>query len=247
MYFKKMLQLKQNKFKEMRVDFSTMKIRSLGIMLLIVLSSFVSFSQLVATFSSPDATQCPENLFTLNATNTTYGNSNYTWLITGPSSFSQTYTGSSIAAYLTVSGFYNVRLTVTDGVTSTSNTQNSFIQVYNRPTISYSVTPTTGCTPLVVTFNGSCSPGSGTLATFAANAGDGTAYTTEDFSHTFTTGGSFTPSVTATNSVGCNTTGNLTPVTVTASPSLTSPLNPNSICSGSTFNYTPTSTISGAT
>ena len=223
-----------------------MKIRSLGIMLLIILSSFVSFSQLDATFSSPDATQCPDNLFTLNATNTTYGNPNYTWLITG-SSFSQTYTGSSVAAYLTASGFYNVRLTVTDGVTTTTNTQNSFIQVYNKPTISYSVTPTTGCTPLLVTFNGSCTPGSGTLGSFAANAGDGTAYSTEDFTHTFTSGGSFTPSVTVTNSFGCNTTGNLTAVTVTASPSLTSPLNPNSICSGSTFNYTPTSTISGTT
>jgi gliding motility-associated-like protein len=231
----------------MRVDFSTMKIRSLGIMLLIILSSFVSFSQ-DATFSSPDATQCPENLFELVATNTTYGDPNYSWLITGPSSFSpQTYTGDSVAAYLTVSGFYNVKLTVTVGGTPTSITQNNFIQVYNKPTISYSVTPTTGCSPLLVTFNGSCTPGSGTLAGFAPNAGDGTAYSTEDFTHTFTSGGSFTPSVTVTNSFGCNTTGNLTPVTVTASPSLTSPLNPNSICSGSTFNYTPTSTISGAT
>lgn len=229
------------------MDFSIMKIRSLGIMLLIVLSSFVSFSQLDATFSSPDATQCPENLFTLNATNTTYGNSNYTWLITGPSSFSQTYSGSSVAVYLTVSGLYTVKLTVTDGVTSTTNTQNNFIQVYTKPTISYSVTPTTGCAPLVVSFNGTCTPGSGTLGSFAANAGDGTAYATEDFSHTFTSGGSFTPSVTVTNSFGCNITGNLTPVTVTASPSLTSPLNPNSICSGSTFNYTPTSTIAGTT
>lgn len=247
MHFKKMLQLNKINLEEMRVEFSIMKIRSLGIMLLIVLSSFVSFSQLDATFSSPDATQCPENLFTLNATNTTYGNANYTWLITGPSSFSQTFTGSSVAVYLTVSGFYNVKLTVTDGVTTTSNTQNSFIQVYSKPTISYSVTPTTGCSPLLVTFNGSCSPGSGTLGSFQANAGDGTPYSTEDFTHTFTSGGTFTPSVTVTNSFGCNTTGNLTPVTVTASPSLTSPLNPNSICSGSTFNYTPTSNTSGST
>lgn len=223
-----------------------MKIRSLGIMLLIILSSFVSFSQLDATFSSPDATQCPDNLFTLNATNTTYGNSNYSWLITGPSGYSQTPTGSSVAVYLTVSGFYNVKLTVTDGVTTTSNTQNSFIQVYSKPTINYSVTPTTGCSPLLVTFNGSCTPGSGTLSTFQANAG-GTSYSTEDFTHTFTSGGTFTPSVTVTNSVGCFTTSNLSTVTVTTSPSLTSPLNPNSICSGSTFNYTPTSTISGAT
>ena len=223
-----------------------MKIRSLGIMLLIILSSFVSFSQLDATFSSPDATQCPDNLFTLNATNTTYGNSNYSWLITGPGGYSQTFSGSSIAAYLTVSGNYNVALTVTDGVTTTTNTQGNFIQVYNKPTISYSVTPTTGCSPLLVTFNGSCTPGSGTLSSFSANAG-GTTYSTEDFTHTFTSGGTFTPTVTVTNSVGCFTTGNLSTVTVTNSPSLTSPLNPNSICSGSTFNYTPTSTITPTT
>lgn len=224
-----------------------MKIRSLGIMLLIILNSFVSFSQ-DATFSSPDATQCPDNLFTLNATNTTYGNSNYSWLITGPSGYSQTPTGSSVAVYLTVSGFYNVKLTVTVGGTPTSTTQDNFIQVYSKPTIDYSVTPTTGCSPLLVTFTSSCTPGpdSGTLSTFQANA-DGTSYSTEDFTHTFTSGGTFTPSVTVTNSVGCFTTGNLSPVTVTTSPSLTSPLNPNSICSGSTFNYTPTSTISGTT
>jgi len=222
-----------------------MKIRSLGIMLLIILSSYVSFSQLDATFSSPDATQCPDNLFTLNATNTTYGNPNYSWLITGPS-FSENYTGISVAAYLTVPGNYNVRLTVTDGVTTTVNTQNSFIQVYNKPTISYSVTPTTGCSPLLVTFNGSCTPGSGTLSSFSANAG-GTSYSTEDFTHTFTSGGTFTPTVTVTNSFGCFTTGNLSTVSVINSPSLTSPLNPNSICSGSTFNYTPTSTITPTT
>jgi PKD repeat protein len=220
----------------MRINTSTQWILAL---LLFFTSNFATQAQtLDATFSSPDVTQCPDNLFTLNATNTTYGNSNYSWLITGPNGYSQTNTGSSVAFYLTVSGFYNVQLTVTDGVNSESNTQNNFIQVYNKPNINYSVTQTTGCTPLIVTFNSNCSPGSGTLASFTANVG-GTSYTTEDITHTFTSGGSFTPSVTVTNSFGCVTIGNLSTVTVTNSPSLTSPLNPNSICSGSTFNYTP--------
>ena len=222
-----------------------MKIRSLGIMLMIILSSFEIFSQLDATFTSPSSSQCPENLFTLNATNTTYGNSNYSWIITGPS-FSQTYTGSSIAAYLTISGFYNVSLTVSNGVTTTTNTQNNFIQVYSKPSIAYSVLPTTGCSPLLVSFNGSCTPGSGTLASFSSIV-DGTSYTNEDFSHTFSSGGSYTPTITVTNSFGCFTTSNLTIVNVTSSPSITSPLNPNQICSGSIFNYSPTSSIPGAT
>jgi len=231
----------------MIVGITTKINKSLGILLLFLASSFIGISQLNATFSSPAASQCPNNLFTINATNQTYGNSNYSWEVTGPGGFSQTPSGSSIAIYLTTSGFYNVKLTVTDGITNTTNTQNNFIRVYEVPVISYVLTPTTGCAPLTVNFNGSCSPGSGTLASFASNSGDGTPYTTEDFNHTFTNGGTFTPSVTVTNSFGCNTTGNLNPITVNPSPSLTSPLNPNSICSGSTFNYTPTSTISGTT
>jgi hypothetical protein len=127
------------------------------------------------------------------------------------------------------------------------NTQNNYLTVYNTPTISYSVSPLTSCTPGSVSFNGSCLAGSGSLQSFQVNTGSGQTYNIEDFSHTYTTAGSFVPSATVTNSFGCFTTQNLSAVTVNQSASLSSPLNPNSICSGSVFNYTPTSASAGCT
>ncbi len=223
-------------------------IRRISLAILFTLTYLVSHAQLVATFSSPSANQCPGNLFTLNATNTTY--SSYSWLVTGPSSYSSTPTGSSVALYLTTPGYYTVKLTVSDGVTSNSSTQTNYLRVYNVPTVSYTVSPTTGCSPLSVVFNGSCTAGDGTLSSFSINAGDGNLYTTEDFTNIYTNNSAanvtYTPSATVTNSFGCITTSNLTAVTVKPSPSLTSPLNPNSVCSGSTFNYTPVSSLTPA-
>jgi gliding motility-associated-like protein len=225
--------------------FSNLKFKSIGILLLFLASTFVSFSQLDATFTSPDPTQCPSNLFTINANTTTY--TTYTWLVTGPSGFSQSPSGSSIALYLTAAGPYTVKLTVDNGVTTNSNTVTNYLTVYDVPVISYTLSAITGCSPLTVAFNGSCTAGSGTLSSFSANSGDGSNYTTEDFSHTFNSAGTFTPSVSVTNSFGCITTGNLSAVTVKQSPSLTSPTNPNSVCSGSVFSYTPTATPTGCT
>lgn len=224
--------------------FSNLKFKSIGILLLFLASTFVSFSQLDATFTSPDPTQCPSNLFTINANTTTY--TTYSWLVTGPS-FSQSFSGSSIAFFLTTAGSYTVKLTVDNGVTTNTNTVSNYITVYNVPVVSYSLSATTGCSPLTVAFNGSCTAGSGTLTSFSANSGDGSNYTTEDFSHTYNSAGTFTPSVSVTNSFGCITTSNLTAVTVKQSPSLTSPTNPNSVCSGSVFSYTPTATPTGCT
>ncbi|NBR13598.1 MAG: PKD domain-containing protein, partial [Crocinitomicaceae bacterium] len=224
--------------------FSNLKFRGIGIMLLFVACAFVSFSQLDATFSSPDADKCPGNLFTINANTTTY--SSYNWTVTGPS-FNQTPTGNSIALYLTNSGQYTVTLTVGNGVTTNTSTITNFLTVYNVPVINYSLTPTSGCSPLTVAFNGSCTPGSGTLSSFSVNSGSGTNYTTEDFSHVYNVADTFTPNATVTNSFGCITTGNLTDIIVRQTPSLTSPTNPNSVCSGSVFNYTPTATPTGCT
>ena len=224
-------------------------VKRISLVGLFTLSYFVSFAQLVATFSSPNANQCPGNLFTLNATNTTY--SSYSWLVTGPSSYSSTPTGSSVALYLSTPGYYTVKLTVSNGVTSNSSTQTNYLRVYNVPTVSYTVSPTTGCSPLSVVFNGSCTPGDGTLSSFSINAGDGNLYTTEDFTNIYTNNGStntsFASSATITNSFGCATTSSLATVSVKPSPSLTSPLNPNSVCSGSTFNYTPVSSMTPST
>ncbi|MFM7682588.1 MAG: hypothetical protein ACKO7P_07555, partial [Bacteroidota bacterium] len=122
------------------------------IIIFYIFFSGILFSQLDASFSSPDVDQCPNNLFTLNATNTSY--SSYNWSITGPSGYSSSPSGSSVAIYLTTPGQYSVTLTVSNGGPSLSNTQTNYLTVFTKPTISYVLTPTTGCTPLSVNFNG---------------------------------------------------------------------------------------------
>lgn len=206
--------------------------------------SGILFSQLDASFSSPDVDQCPNNLFTLNATTTTY--SSYNWSITGPGGYSSSPTGSSVAVYLTNSGQYSVTLTVSNGGPSTTSPV-SFLTVFSKPTVSYVLSPTSGCTPLSVSFNGSCTPGSGSLQSFVITTGTGSSSSVEDFSYAYTSAGTYTPSATVTNSFGCFTTQNLSNISVNQSASLSSPLNPNSICSGSVFNYTPTSATAGCT
>lgn len=52
--------------------------------------------------------------------------------------------------------------------------------------------------------------------------------------------------LTAANTFGCESTVTPIPVTVKPVPQLTSPLNPDAICSGETFSYNPSSTIAGS-
>ena len=197
-----------------------------------------------ASFTSVDQSQCPGNLFALNANNPTY--SNYVWTITGPAGFNSSLSGSSIVVFLSNSGFYNVSLTVTNAGATVTNTQNNFLQVYAIPTIVYNLSSTSGCSPLNVNFNGSSTPGSGTLQSFAINSANGTISNNEDFSVIYSAPGVYNPTATITNSFGCFTTMNLPAITVLPAPSLTSPLNSNSICSGATFNYSFSSSIVGS-
>ncbi|MEY3085772.1 MAG: hypothetical protein RL037_1952, partial [Bacteroidota bacterium] len=212
---------------------------------IVLLAQNVCGQALDASFTSSDVDQCPNNLFIINATNTTY--STYNWSITGPGGYSNTSTSNSIALFLVTSGQYTVTLSVANGGAPTVNTQTNFITVYNTPTVSYAISPTTTCNPGVVSFIGSCTAGSGTLQSFQVNSGSGQNYNIEDFSHTYSIAGTYNPSATVTNSFGCFTSQNLSSITVNQSASLSSPLNPNSICSGSVFNYTPTSATASCT
>jgi PKD repeat protein len=216
-----------------------------SLFLLLLLSVSEVQGQLNATFTSTDQSQCPGNLFVLNANNPTY--SNYAWTIAGPNGFNSSLSGSSIVVFLNNSGYYSVTLTVSDAGFTTTNTQNNFLEVYSPPTISYTISSTSGCVPLAVNFNGSSIPGSGSFQSFAINSANGTISNTEDFSIIYSSAGIYNPTATVTNSFGCFTTMNLPAISVLPAPSLTSPLNSNIICSGSAFNYSFSSSISGTT
>jgi gliding motility-associated-like protein len=221
--------------------------KSYFIFCLFIFPGFLSGQSLDASFSSSDVDQCPGSLFTVRANNLSY--SSYNWLVRGPNnySFNSTNNSSSISLILSTSGNYSVTLTVGNGVTTAKSDQPNYLTVYSRPVVSYVLTPTSGCVPLQVDFNGSCSAGAGTISSFFITTGTGGSSDKEDFKFTYSEVGSYTPSATVTNSFGCFTTQNLSTITVNPLPSLSSSTSPPAICSGETFSYTPTSATAGCT
>ena len=123
-----------------------------------------------ATFQAVDSTQCPGSLFILTANNTSYPSAAYAWQITSPTGVVSNYSGNdTIGIVLTNPGLYDVKLTVTSGGTA-SVTKLDYLTVYAKPSIIYSVTPTTGCSPMNVVFNGSCTAGSGSIVSYSITA-----------------------------------------------------------------------------
>ena len=195
-------------------------------------------------FSASVNSQCPGNLFTLTADDNTL--SSYTWSITEQGGATSTYNVNPVAFVLDNAGQYDVTLTVSDGVGSSSTTETSFLEVFNVPTIDYTITAAPYCAPAVVDFTSNSTPGSGTIISYQSFT-DGTAYTTANFQHTYNSSGTYPVNISIENSNNCIASLDLADIVVTDVPSLTSPLNPNTICSGTNFNYTPTSSIPGST
>ena len=195
-------------------------------------------------FTAVNSSQCPGNLFTLSADDNSLAT--YSWTITEQGGGSSTYNVNPIAFVLTNPGLYDVSLTVSDGVTPSTTTEIGFLEVFDIPTIDYSVTSAPYCEPATVDFINNSTPGSGTIIGYQLFT-DGTAYDTEDVQHTYATTGTYSVNVSIENSNGCSSSDDLADIVVSTNPALTSPLNPNTICSGSAFNYTPTSSIAGST
>lgn len=135
-------------------------------------------------------------------------------------------------------GNYTATLTVTDnnGATGSSSVAISATTAGNQPpTAGASATPTSGKAPLVVAFTGSGTDSDGTIASYAWSFGDGGTSNSQNPSHTYSSPGNYTATLTVTDNggatgsstVGISVTVNLPP-TATASGTPTSgsaPLN----------------------
>ena len=213
------------------------------LIVLFLLGGFHSSAQ-NSNFSTADADQCPGNLFTLSADDNSL--LTYSWTITEQGGGSSTYNVNPIAFVLSNPGNYDVSLTVSDGVSSSTTTEIGFLEVYDIPTIDYTVSSAPYCEPATVDFTSNSTPGSGSIVSYQLFT-DGSAYNTANASHTYATAGTYSVNVAIENSNGCSNSADLSDIVVSINPALTSPLNPNTICSGSVFNYTPTSSIPGST
>ena len=214
------------------------------IILLLSLGVFRALGQ-NSNFSTIESSQCPGTFFTLEADDNSL--LTYIWTITNQSSGSvETYNVNPVGFILDDVGVYDVKLEVSDAGGSNETIETGFLEVFANPVVDYTVSTEPYCAPATVDFTSISLPGSGTITSYVAFT-DGTPYSTADFQHTYSSAGSYAVNITIENSNGCDASATLPNVVVSDFPSLTSPLNPNTICSGTNFNYTPTSSISGST
>ena len=97
--------------------------RKISILFALYTRGFQLFAQ-NSNFSTADADQCPGNLFTLSADDNSL--LTYSWTITEQGGPSSTYNVNPIAFVLTNPGNYDVSLTVSDGVSSSTTSEIGF-------------------------------------------------------------------------------------------------------------------------
>lgn len=141
----------------------------------------------------------------------------------------------------TAVGNYNVTLQVTTAAGCVKTlTKTNYIRTSNGVTANFTNTVPTGCKlPVTINFTNT-STGSGTLS-YNWNFGDGGTSTAQNPSHTYSTAGSFTVSLTVTSSTGCsNTVIKQNAVVINfLSPSFTGPLTG---CVNDALHFTSTTT-----
>lgn len=103
-------------------------------------------------------------------------------------------------------GIYTVTLLVRDANGCRNElTRPDYMTIMPKPTAAFTGSPTSGCNiPHTVSFNNTTAGGSG--FTYLWSFGDGATSAQQNPSHTYTTGGTFTVSLIATNSAGCSDT-----------------------------------------
>lgn len=145
-------------------------------------------SPLVVNFTNRTTGASPNAVYTWD-----FGNGNSSALANGASVYTEEQT-------------YTVTLTVRDGGSQSTRTQQ--VTVYHPPVVDFSVAPVKTCLGTPVTFTSHSTPGSGSIATYTWDFGDGSTLQgyTSDQAHTYGIEQQATVSLTVTNNYGCHTT-----------------------------------------
>lgn len=140
-------------------------------------------------------------------------------------------------------GTYTVQLSATTDKGCT-NTNSSAITVNAKPVVNFSL-PVVCLPGGAAQFNDQSTVTGGTITGWSWNFGDAGTAATQNPSHTYSTAGPFTVSLTATSNNGCANTGTQTLSTVYAEPqaAFTAPLE---VCLGAAVNLTDNSTAAGS-
>ena len=114
-------------------------------------------------------------------------------------------------------GIYSVKLTVTGSGKSATVTKTNYISVSapttTEPVASFTAGPTSGGTPLLVTFHDTST---GSVTSRLWNFGDGTTSTNQTYVKTYNTPGSYTAKLTVSNAKGSSTTSKTISATAVA-------------------------------
>ena len=113
-------------------------------------------------------------------------------------------------------GTYTIRLTVSDGSSSDTETKVAYIRVFSEPISDFTFSPASGCTPLPVSFTDNSTAAGGAIQDYVWDLDDGNQGPNQaNFTHTYQGGGPFQPSLQVIDVNGCSdskqSTTNVTP------------------------------------
>ncbi len=168
-----------------------------------ILLNLVSYGQLVADFSANKTTGC-DVLGGVTFTDLSTGNpTSWSWNFgNGNTSILQNPT-----ANFSSPGNYTVTLTVRSGNNTNTITKSAYIKVFRNPVSNLSATPTSGCTPLNVSFTDNSTPGDGIINQWLWDFNDGSpASNQQNPTHTYLTVGQYDVSLKVTDNNGCSNT-----------------------------------------
>jgi len=190
-------------------------------------------AQLVANFTPSVTSGCsPLAVSFVNTSTGTSASSTYTWTFGNGNGITTGIKNNPVSATYFTGQDYTVTLVIHDG--ANTSTISKTITVYKKPAINISAAQTVGCAPLFVNFSSVVSPGDGTITGSIWNFGDGnsTSTTSGSVSNIYQFPGTYSVSLTATNSFGCINTWKV-PDMVTVYPALAPSFNVDSaaICS----------------
>lgn len=200
----------------------------------------IDVDQLSSSFTSSTICQGGTTTFSANASSSLGSITSWTWNFgdgSGASTLQNpTYTYST-------SGTFSVILSVSDDKGCSSVSTNPVV-VIARPTINIAASPVSGCLPLTVQFNNSSSNANA----YTWNFGDGSATSSvTNPSHVYTSSGSYSVIITASNAAGCTSSQTQTNMIQTsASPTAVFSASSASVCLADTLYFVDASIPNGS-